>query len=243
MQTKPDYPWFMLFSRSILFIIAQALIALVLATTGTNGAWNEAARWWIFFPIFANIGSILLLIYVLRAEGKRYLDLLRFNRTSVKTDLIWFFASGVIGLPIAAAPMYILGSAIFGDRMIPVYMLFRPVPSWALVVGLLFPLTIAFAELPTYFGYAMPRLFSKGESETRPYAWLAFLVASLFLSLQHIFLPFYADWNYILWRGLMYLPFALYAGLMVKLRPNLLPYFAIVHALMDVSVLTVYLTL
>ena len=41
----------------------------------------------------------------------------------------------------------------------------------------------------------------------------------------------------------MYLPFALYAGLMVKLRPTLLPYFAIVHALMDFSVLSVYLTL
>lgn len=37
--------------------------------------------------------------------------------------------------------------------------------------------------------------------------------------------------------------FTLYAGLMVKLHPNLLPYFAIVHALMDISVLTVYLTL
>ncbi len=83
----------------------------------------------------------------------------------------------------------------------------------------------------------MPRLFN-GKSP-----WLAFLVASVFLSLQHIFLPFIADWNYILWRGLMYLPFALYAGLMVKLRPSLLPYFAIVHALIDVSVLTVYLTI
>jgi hypothetical protein len=40
----------------------------------------------------------------------------------------------------------------------------------------------------------------------------------------------------------MYLPFALYGGLMVKLRPNLLPYFAIVHSLMDVTVLGVYLT-
>jgi hypothetical protein len=139
--------------------------------------------------------------------------------------------------------MNILGQAIFGDPMTPIHMLFRPLPLWALVVGLLFPATMAFAEMPTYFGYAMPRLFCKGATQTRPYAWLAFVVASFFLSLQHIFLPFIADWNYLLWRGLMYLPFALYAGLMVKLRPNLLPYFAIVHALMDVSVLAVYLTL
>ena len=230
-------PWLMLISRSVLFIIAQTLIALVLVMTGTSAAWSEAARWWIFFPIFTNVGSILLLISVFRAEGKRYLDILRFNRQTWKTDLLWFFGSGLIGFPIASIPMNVLGQAIFGDAMAPIHMLFRPLPMWALMVGLLFPATMAFAEMPTYFGYAMPRLFN-GKSP-----WLAYIVASVFLSLQHIFLPFYADWNYILWRGLMYLPFALYAGLMVKLRPNLLPYFAIVHALMDVTVLTVYLTL
>jgi len=170
-------------------------------------------------------------------EGKRYLDILRFSRQTIKTDLLWFFGSGIFGLPIAAAPMNFLGAAIFGDRMIPIHLMFRPLPSWALVVGLLFPITSAFAELPTYFGYAMPRLFN-GKS-----AWLAYFVAAVFLSLQHCFLPLIPDWGFVLWRALMYLPFALYAGLMVKLRPNLLPYFAIVHALMDVSVLTVYLTL
>ena len=37
-------------------------------------------------------------------------------------------------------------------------MLFRPLPMWAILLGFLFPITIAFAELPTYFGYVMPRL-------------------------------------------------------------------------------------
>lgn len=230
-------PWFMLISRSILFILAQALIAIILSLAGKSPAWTEAGRWWIFFPIFANLGSIALLAYLFRAEGKRYLDLLRFNRATLKTDLLWFFGSGIIGIPIASLPMNILGKAIFGDSMTPIYMLFQPIPTWALVVGLLFPATMAFAEMPTYFGYSMPRLFNG------KYPWLAFGIASLFLSLQHIFLPFFADGNYILWRGLMYLPFACYAGLMVKLRPNLLPYFAIVHALIDISILVVYLTL
>lgn len=235
-------PWLMLFSRSVLYLVAQALIALFFALTGTNNAWNESARWWIFFPILANFASIALLVYCFRIEGKRYLDILRFSRQSWKTDLFWLLGSGVIGLPVAAAPMNLLGDAIFGDPMIPVQMLFRPVPPWSLVVGLLFPLTIGFAELPTYFGYAMPRLFAN-QAERPALGWTAWLVASLFLGVQHIFLPFIVDGGYLLWRGLMYLPFALYAGLMVKLRPNLLPYFAIIHALMDISVLSVYLML
>ena len=248
MQTKPIFPWLMLLSRSTLFVITQAIISLTLALTGITNAWMEAARWWIFFPIIGNIGSILLLIFLFHAEGKNYLDILHIDRQNWKADLLWFFGSGIVGLPIAAAPMNFLGAAIFGDRMIPILMMFRPVPSWALVVGLIFPITIAFAELPTYFGYSMPRLFSRQTPKTRPNRtditpWLAFLIASMFLSLQHIFLPFIPNWNFILWRGLMYLPFALYVGLMVKLRPSLLPYFTIIHALMDVSVLTVYLTL
>jgi hypothetical protein len=232
----------MLFSRSVLFIIAQALIALFLALVGTNSPWKEAARWWIFLPIFANLASIALLTLAFRAEGKRYLDILRFSRETVKTDLFWFFGSQLIGIPIAAAPMSILGSAIFGDPMIPVNMMFRPVPIWALVVGLLFPLTIGLAELPTYFGYVMPRLF--GDQKSQPaLGWIAWLIAALFLGIQHSFLPFIADWGFILWRALMYMPFALFAGLMIKLRPSLLPYFAIGHILIDISALSVYLTL
>jgi membrane protease YdiL (CAAX protease family) len=230
-------PWLMLISRSIFFMIAQALISLCLALAGTDSPWQEAARWWIFFPIFANLCSILLLIYLFRAEGKHYIDILRFNRQTWKTDLLWFLGSGLVGMPIAALPMNLLGQAIYGDPQVVTNMLFRPLPTWALVVSLLFPLTIGFAELPTYFGYAMPRLFN-GKSP-----WLAYLVAAAFLSAQHIFLPLIADGRYLLWRGLMFVPFALYGGLMVKLRPNLLPYFAIVHALMDLSVLAVYVTL
>lgn len=241
-MSQRTVPWLMLFSRSILFLTAQALIALFLALTHSNPSWAESARWWIFLPIFANVASIFLLTFVFRAEGKRYLDLFRFSRETVKTDLLWLFGSSLIGLPAAALPMNFLGAALFGDPMIPTRMLFQPVPSWALIVALLFPLTIGLAELPTYFGYVMPRLF--GNQPSRPaLGWLAWLVAALFLGLQHCFLPFIPDWNFILWRGLMYLPFALYAGLMLKLRPSLMPYFAIVHALMDFSALGVYLTL
>lgn len=235
--TKPALPWLVLISRSVFFLLAQGLIALFLALSGTNAAWAESARWWVFFPIFANLASIGLLVLAFRAEDKRYLDILRFSRQTVKTDLLWLFGSSIIGLPIAAAPMSILGTAIFGDPMIPIEMLFRPLPTWALAVAILFPLTIGLAELPSYFGYVMPRLFGG------KVPWLAYLVAALFLGLQHCFLPFIADGNYLLWRGLMYLPFALYAGLMIKLRPSLLPYFAVIHTLMDFSALSVYFML
>jgi hypothetical protein len=233
---KPSYPWLMLISRSALFLFFQVLIALLLAAAGTDFPWTESARWWTFVAILANFVSIYLLVRVFNAEGKRYFEAIRFSRSTVKTDLIWFFLSGLIGMPVATAPMNIVGSAIFGDPLIPTHMMFRPLPTWAFLVSFLFPLTIAFAELPTYFGYSMPRL-----AEQLKNGWLAWLIAAFFLAAQHMFLPLILDGRFMLWRLLMYLPFALFAGLMIKLRPTLLPYYMVVHALIDISAVLVYL--
>ena len=184
----------------------------------------------------ANFVSFYLLVRVFKAEGKNYFEEIRFSRATVKTDLLWFLVSSLIGMPIAAAPMNMLGAAIFGDPMTPTYILFKPLADWAFVLSFLFPLTIAFAELPTYFGYVMPRLATQLRN-----GWLACLVASLGLAAQHMFLPLILDGGFILWRLGMYLPFALFAGLMIKLRPTLLPYYMIAHALIDISAVMVYL--
>ena len=237
-QSTGSYPWLILISRSVLFFLFQLLIVLVLTLTGTRSSWDESARWWTFIAFLANFVSIYLLVRVFKAEGKRYLDAIWFSRATWKTDLIWFFGSSFLTLPIAALPMNMLGTAIFGDPLIPSLMMFRPLPAWAFLLSFLFPLTIAFAELPTYFGYVMPRLESQLKN-----GWLAWLIASLGLAAQHMFLPLLFDGGFILWRLLMYLPFALFVGLLLKLRPTLLPYTMMVHALADVSAVLVYLTI
>ena len=226
----------MLFSRSLLFLIIQGMIALIFAVTGTTSAWDESARWWTFMAFFANVASLYLLIRVFKAEGKHFWDIFRFSRETWKTDLLWFLGFSLIGMPIAGAPREPLAIAIFGDATTATNMLFRPLPTWAFLLSFLFPLTIWFAELPTYFGYVMPRLEAQLKN-----GWLAWLIASFFLAAQHMFLPLILDGGYLLWRFGMFLPFALFTGLVLKLRPSLLPYFVIVHALMDVTTVLVYL--
>lgn len=230
-----SYPWLMLISRSVLFILFQALIALILFTTGTASAWDESARWWTLAVSLANFVSIYLLVRLYNAEGKRFFDIFKFSRATWKKDLLWFILVSIIAMPIVAAPREPLAAAIFGDAMIATNMMFRPIPTWAFVLSFLFPLTIAFSELPTYFGYAMPRLSKQING------WLAWLIASFFLAAQHMFLPLILDGGYLLWRFGMFLPFALLTGLVIKLRPALLPYFVIVHALLDVTTVLVYL--
>ncbi len=68
-------------------------------------------------------------------------------------------------------------------------------------------------------------------------------IASLFLGLQHATLPLILDGRFVLWRALMYLPFAFYIGAILKLRPRLLPFLVIGHALIDLATVAVYFTL
>ena len=235
---KPVIPWLVLFSRSCLFLLFQVAIALVLSFAGVLEAWNESARWWLFSVIPANVVGIGLLVLLLRAEGKRYLDLLHFSKQTLGKDLLWLLAISLIGAPIMAAPMNNLAVIIFGDAITPIDMMFRPLPAWALAIGILFPLTIGFAELPTYFSYVMPRLAVQLKN-----GWAAWLITGFALALQHSFLPFLPDARFFLWRLGMFLPFALFAGLVLKLRPGLLSYFAILHALLDLATWATYFML
>jgi hypothetical protein len=226
----------MLISRSVLFLLFQLLIALMSALTGTSAAWDESSRWWTLIAALANFVSIYLLTQVFRAEGMRYFEMFRISRQGWKADLLWLFGFTILGIPLAAVVKDPLAVAIFGDAMIPTRMLFQSLPAWAFALSFLFPLTIAFAELPTYFGYVMPRI----EAQLRN-GWLAWLITSFFLAAQHMFLPLILNGGYLLWRLGMFLPFALFTGLVLKFRPSLLPYFVIVHALMDITTVLVYL--
>jgi hypothetical protein len=228
----------MLISRPILFLVFQMLIALILYTTGTANAWDESARYWVFLPTLTSVWSLYFLTRLFRTEGKRFWDILRFSRETWKTDLLWFIVFSIIAMPIVGAPREPLAKLIFGDSMVATNMLFRPISTWVFVLGFLFPLTIWFSELPTYLGYCMPRLEAQLKN-----GWLAWCIASFFLAAQHMLLPTILNGGYMLWRLGMFLPFALLSGLALKFRPSLLPYFVIVHVLLDITTVLVYIML
>jgi hypothetical protein len=222
----------MLFARLALFAVVQALIAFMFLFSGASDPWNESARWWMFSAIVTNLITILLLVRLFRAERERYLDLLHFERNTFWKDLTLTVGAFVLAAPIGMLPGNFIAKIVFGGSDVPVAMMFRPLPFWAILIGLLFPLTIAFAELPTYYGYVMPRLERQLGN-----GWLALVLTAIVLSLQHMTLPLILDWRFILWRALMFLPFVLYLGLLLKFRPRLLPYLMVIHFLIDLLAL------
>jgi hypothetical protein len=130
-----------------------------------------------------------------------------------------------------------LGKVLFGDPTAAGELYLRPLPFWAAYLAIfIFPIVQGLTELPTYFGYVMPRFEAQ-----RMNKFLAVSIPSLMLALQHIAIPFLIDGRFILWRGLMFIPFAFLIGFAFHRRPRLLPYFIIVHVLMNMATLLMLL--
>jgi hypothetical protein len=229
---------FLSFGRLLLFAGFQALLTLIFWIAGRQTPAADAAAWWLVQVILTNLTCVGLLAFLMKREGKQLVDLYRVEKHPFWRDLLLALGLFAIGLPIGALPNTIVAQWLFGDALTPAYMMFRPIPTWALVMGLLFPLTIAFAEIPFYFAYIMPRLQAASHSK-----WTVTIFCALALAAQHITLPLILDGRFILWRLLMYLPFALYIGVVMQWKPRLLNYFMVFHALMDLSALAVYFSL
>jgi membrane protease YdiL (CAAX protease family) len=152
--------------------------------------------------------------------------------------LIIALVAFVILIPIASLPKQFLAELLWGTTETSYQLFFRPLPFWAAFFSLLFPITIAFAELPTYFGLVMPRLEKQLDN-----GWLAWAICSFFLALQHIALPLIIDERFVIWRFGMFIPFAFFVGLCLKLRPRLFPYFMIGHAIIDLTVVIMIINL
>ncbi|MFU8891604.1 MAG: hypothetical protein ACNA76_08170 [Anaerosomatales bacterium] len=224
-------PWLMLLARTALFAFYQALIALVFLLAGSPEPWARSAAWWPLAAILANADTLGLLWLAARREGMRLRDLYGFDRTSVKRDLLWLAGAVVVSAPLAYFPNVWLAEALFADPATPATIMFQSLPAWMLWTALLlFPLTIALAELPAYYGYAMPRI-RKGVGG----AWWVPLLVGVAHALQHVTLPLVFDVPFALWRFGMFLPFAVFLGYAIDRRPSLLPYLMVVHGLLDLQ--------
>lgn len=237
-QVKWTWPVIMLFSRLALFAFWQAILALIFAVLGWASPWNASIAWWPVSAILSNLVSLLLLIGLARQEGMSYFDYLNFERRTLWRDLLISLGILVISAPLAYIPNVALAQALFGDPQQTFELMFHSLPLWAAYLSLvLFPISIALAELPTYFGYTMPRL-----AVLTGRGWAAVSLAALFLSLQHTTLPLIFDWRFILWRAVMFLPFALLVAIALYWRPRLLAFLMIGHGLIDLQVGLIILT-
>lgn len=223
--------WLMLTARTGLFVLWQAILALVLLILGSLKAWDDAAAWWPITVILTNLVCIVLLQTFYQREGLRFWDIFRLKRETWRKDLLFLVGILVISGPVAMLPNMLLATWLFGDQQVALDLFLRPLPTWAIFLAVtVWPVTQALAELPFYFAYLMPRL----EAQTGQ-RWQAVLLSAFWLGAQHCAMPLVFDGRFILWRFWMFLPFALMVAVVLRSRPQLLPYLVVVHGLMDMA--------
>lgn len=225
----PSQLIYLLFSRLVLFFFAQVVVSIILFILGFKNAWIESANWWPISAIFANIVCVIILSRYLKFEGKKYSNIIKFDRAFIKSDVGVMLLITLVALPLAYIPNTVLATKLFGTMDVAVNLLYRPLPFWAAVIALVFfPLSQVFGELPLYFGYILPRLKKLLKNKL-----LAIILPAIALSVQHIAIPVVFRLDFIIWRGLMFLPFAILLALVVNWRPRLLPYFLIGHFILN----------
>lgn len=234
---RSPFPWLMLFLRLPLFLGFQALIAWIFLASGVHAPWEESAAWWMITVILADVVCLVLLIGLYRNEGGRYWNVFHLDKTHIKKDLVFMLGFLIILAPISFLPNIWSAKWLFGDIAVALEWLVRPLPLWAVVIGMLFfPLLQGIVEIPVYTMYVLPRLEKQG---VRP--WMAVSLVSFVLSAQHIFVPFLPDARFITYRMVMFLPFAILVTMVMRWRPRLMLYMAVVHILMDFSVAVMFL--
>ena len=223
--------WVLLPARLVLFALAQGLVALG-AVSFAEDAWEASLRWWPFGVVAVNLLTVAILARLCMAEGLKYRDLIAFDRAHFRADLQIAMIAAVGLMLIAVVPNFVLAAWLFGSSDAAAELFVRSVPLWAsMLLLVLFPATIALAELPLYFGWIMPRLEAAGMR-----IWQAVFWPSLFAAAQHISMPLLFDVRFIAWRLLMFIPFAFALGIVLRWRPRLLPFLMVLHALLDISV-------
>ncbi|PLS18013.1 hypothetical protein CVD28_10050 [Bacillus sp. M6-12] len=223
--------YFSLIMRSLFFIIFGTVFVAILSVNGAEQPLKEAEKWWPFQVVLANIISFIMLTHFLRKEKKSYISLFKTKRIGLKKSLKEFFLLVIVAVVSGAVPLYVF-SYLFLGSIIPPDNMFQPLPVWAALIALIiFPVSNALVELPTYIGYALPRLEQHYGSK-----WKPIIFAGMALALQHVFLPLIFDPSYMLWRFFSFIPMAIILGA-IFLKTRRLSTIIMVHYLLDLQLI------
>jgi len=224
-------------ARATLGLTAQLVLALAFARTGKAEAWRQSAAWWVAWLVPVNLLTVGLVVRRERREGRRFADLFARSAEPPRKDLPWYLLALIVSVPLGVLPNLLLGRLLWDSPFAGAGPAFGAMPRelvWALL--LLVPVTQALAEPPLYLGYVLPHLLSDAPNPRRAIVGAAALMAG-----QNAFFPLLFDARFIVWRALMFLPLCLWLAWLVARRPTVLPYLAVAHGLMNVSLVLLVL--
>ncbi len=214
--------------RAVAVCCWETLFALWYRSQSYASPWSAAGAWWTVWGSVADFGCLPILFVLTHREGLRIRDL-------VGTVPRRFLLKG-FGYFFLIFPFSVLGTLcgswiIYGSWQAPMpvgEVIGRHLPLWGRLYSLIVwaPIWSATEEL-TYNGYLAPRVAALAGRRWAPLALVGFWWA-----LQHIFLPFVLDWQFVLWRFLVFVPGVLGLMLLYQRTRKLAPVI-VAHWIMD----------
>jgi hypothetical protein len=178
-----------------------------------------------------SIINIILLIIMMKANKHFPHPYVEIQKGFNKGNSLLFLKLLIPLFIVAMAPNIILSILIYQDPQIGTTFLIGDIPKVFLFFNIIFfPILQGLVEIPFYFKWIMPQLKPKFHSK-----WIYIGLPIFFLSIQHAFMPLRLDIVYMIYRSLMFLPFAIMIGILLDKKQGLLPYLMILHVLMNSS--------
>jgi hypothetical protein len=234
-------PLLVVTGRSVFFILAQAVVAVIFVLLHHPSPWRAAAPWWSVYGTLADLGCLVLMAIFSRKEGLRLRDLVGTIRWRWGWDL--FFGLGLLLLvfpffAITAKPSSLIAFGSPSPNLYPGLLAVRTLPAWAVVYSVSVWLLIwSPTEEMTYQGYALPRIYALSGHGS-----VAVLLVSFWWALQHSFIPLILDWHYLLWRFLAFWP-AMVVMTLIYLWIRRLAPLIVTHWILDLSAVLITLKL
>jgi len=177
--------------RSILFILIFILISVYSKTSLT-----EISGFWTMAVILVNVFTILILLFICKKEKINYLDLIKYKKgnTKIKSVVLFSLVSIIAGI----GGMYIAGFICYNELPYLPAMMVKPIPVvLSIIVILILPITTTLAEDGLYLGVGVNNINNK---------YCAILIPAFFYAIQHSFIPFHFDTQFIIYRFISFLP-------------------------------------
>jgi hypothetical protein len=219
-------PMAMLFARAAFAVVAQGLVAGIVAMRGSTTPWKDAEPWLPVYGTVIDAGCLALLWWLTRREGIRLWSLVGFEPARFARD-VWL---GIALIPIALLLIFsgtaAAGWIVYGTRTQPLFLGNLPLPA-ALYGVIVWPFIWGLTEQMTYNGYLLSRfqvLFRRTS--------VAVAVVAFVWSMQHSFMPLTFDSKYMAFRLLAPVPYSVFEALLYLRLRRVVP-FAVAHALMD----------
>lgn len=200
------------------------LLIFILGSMITNSELSKISNWWSIVASIVNVCILIVLYVIATKKNIRFLDLINYTKGNTSKKTIVTFS--IIILLFGIGGMYISGFLFYGQFPYLAPMMIAPIPlSLAFINVLILPITTAFAEEGLYLGCGVNCIKNK---------YMAIFIPAFFFALQHSFIPFLFDFNYILYRFFSFLPLTIIICWYFYQKRNPLP-ILIGHVIIDLA--------